>query len=332
MIWVPDLGFLRIRLNCGIYGGLTLGEKMTDITIRQLLEAGVHFGHQVSSWNPKMAQYIFGSKNKIHIIDLEKTLPMYKYAINFLSSIAAKKGNILFVGTKQQARSLIRDEAKRCRMPYIDYRWLGGMLTNYKTIRQSLKRLTELEALRDSQTFVRLPKKEALSIVRNITKLEKSLGGIREMGGLPDAILVIDVGHEKIAISEATKLRIPIIGIVDTNNDPSNIDYIIPGNDDSIKAIKLYLTNIVDSIINARTSTIAEEEFVEKDNNKEKNEKYSIHKKVIRKKKHEEEINAIHHENELLNENEKAKTIKAKTVNKIAITKVKKMSTIVDKK
>lgn len=190
----------------------------SNITIRQMLEAGVHFGHQVRFWNPKMAPYIFGIKSKIHIIDLEKTLPLYKHAVNFLSSVAAKKGKILFVGTKNQARVLIRDEAKRCHMPYVDFRWLGGMLTNYKTIRQSLKRLKELEDLRDSQTFSRLPKKEALSIMREITKLEKSLGGVREMGGLPDAVFVIDVGNEKIAVSEASKLKIPIVGIVDTNN------------------------------------------------------------------------------------------------------------------
>ncbi|EKE01616.1 MAG: hypothetical protein ACD_21C00090G0022 [uncultured bacterium] len=241
---------------------------MTDITMRQMLEAGVHFGHQVRFWNPKMAPYIFGTKSKIHIINLEKTLDMYQQAVNFLSSVAAKRGKILFVGTKQQARSLIRSEAERCRMPYVDFRWLGGMLTNYKTIRQSLKRLKELEALRDGPTFARITKKEALSIMREITKLERGLGGIREMGGLPDAVFVIDVGHENIAVSEATKLKIPIVGIVDTNNKPDGIDYVIPGNDDSIRAIKLYLQGIVDAIIDARGHIIEEEIIAEKEDKK----------------------------------------------------------------
>jgi small subunit ribosomal protein S2 len=313
-----------IWLGYGIYGGLTRGEKMIDITIRQMLEAGVHFGHQVSFWNPRMAPYIFGSKNKIHIIDLEKTLPMYKHAINFLSNVAAKKGNILFVGTKQQARALIRDEAKRCHMPYIDYRWLGGMLTNYKTIRQSLKRLTELEALRDSLTFGRLPKKEALSIMREITKLEKSLGGIREMGGLPDALFIIDVGHEKIAVSEASKLKIPIIGIVDTNNSPDNIDYVIPGNDDSIKAIKLYLEGIADAIINARSHIVEEEMVVDEDKNDKEKEKRSSKKSVLPKKR---VLKKKEHVISSAKEEVKTKTHKAKSNHKIPVTKIKKEST-----
>lgn len=242
-----------------------------DVTIRQMLEAGVHFGHQVRYWNPKMAPYIFGSKSKIHIIDLEKTLPLYKDAVNFLSSIAAKKGKILFVGTKQQARGLIRSEAERCRMPYVDYRWLGGMLTNYKTIRQSLKRLEELDELQKSPTFARIAKKEALSITREISKLEKSLGGIRAMGGLPDAIFVIDVGHEKIAVTEASKLKIPLVGVVDTNNCPDGIDYVIPGNDDSLRAIKLYLQVIVDAIIDARGVITEEEILAEKEDRDRKN-------------------------------------------------------------
>jgi small subunit ribosomal protein S2 len=241
---------------------------MTNITMRQMLEAGVHFGHQVRYWNPKMAPYIFGTRNKIHIINLEKTMQLYHQAVNFLSSVAGRKGKILFVGTKPQARELIRAEAQRCRMPYVDYRWLGGMLTNYKTIRQSLKRLKDLEELRDGQTFARLAKKEMLSVVREITKLEKSLGGIRDMGGLPDAVFVIDVGHEKIAVSEASKLKIPIVGIVDTNNSPDGIDYIIPGNDDSIRAIKLYLQDIVDAIVAARSQIVEEAVIAEKEEKK----------------------------------------------------------------
>lgn len=258
-----------------------------DITIRQMLEAGVHFGHQIRYWNPKMAPYIFGAKGKIHIINLEKTLPLYKDAVNFLSSVAAKKGKILFVGTKHQARSLIQSEAKRCCMPYVDYRWLGGMLTNYKTIRQSLKRFDELDALQKSPTFARLSKKEALSITRELTKLEKSFGGIREMGGLPDAIFIIDVGHEDIAVTEASKLRIPIVGVVDTNNSPDGIDYVIPGNDDSVRAIKLYLQTIVDAIIEARSGIIEEEIIAEKEDKDKKGTKKDLFpkKKVFNKKR-----------------------------------------------
>jgi small subunit ribosomal protein S2 len=279
-----DEGFERIHwLSRGISGGTTLGEKMTDITMRKMLEAGVHFGHRVRFWNPKMAPYIFAAKNKIHIINLEKTLDMYKQAVNFLSSVAAKRGKILFVGTKQQARSLIRAEAQRCHMPYVDYRWLGGMLTNYKTIRQSLKRLKELEALRDGPTFSGITKKEALSITREITKLERGLGGIREMGGLPDAIFIIDVGRENIAVSEASKLKIPIVGVVDTNNSLSGIDYVIPGNDDSISAIKLYLQGIVDAIVDARSHIVAEEIIAEKENKKTSKKALLPKKKVFKR-------------------------------------------------
>lgn len=313
-------------LGCGICGGITRGEKMNNITIRQMLESGVHFGHQVSFWNPKMAPYIFGIKSKIHIIDLEQTLPLYKQAINFLSSIAAKKGKILFVGTKQQARTLIRAEAERCRMPYVDYRWLGGMLTNYKTIRQSLKRLKELEDLRDSRTFARLTKKEALSIMREITKIERSLGGIRNMGGLPDAIFVIDVGHEKIAVSEASKLKIPIVGVVDTNNCPDGIDYIIPGNDDSIRAIKFYLQHIVDAVIDARGNITDEEIVAEKEaqERERKGGKKSLppKKKVFKKKplvKDKIDSSLSQTEGETV---KLPGEIKAK--HKVAITKVKK--------
>jgi small subunit ribosomal protein S2 len=319
---------------------------MTNTTIRQMLEAGVHFGHQVRYWNPKMASYIFGIKSKIHIIDLEKTLPLYEQAVNFLSSIAAKKGKILFVGTKHQARSLLRDEAKRCRMPYVDFRWLGGMLTNYKTIRQSLKRLKELEDLRDSQTFSRITKKEALSIMREINKLEKSLGGVREMGGLPDALFVIDVGHEKIAVSEAAKLKIPIVGIVDTNNSPDDIDYIIPGNDDSVRAIKLYLQAIVDAIIDARGSIIEEEVIAEKEDNEKKGGKrHPLPKKKVFKKKatvedksnvqfelnapevtsSKETTESVEHKPEAHKDEEhRTKVVKKPPVHKVSATKIKR--------
>ena len=295
---------------------------MSTVTMRQMLEAGVHFGHQVRYWNPKMAPYIFGTKSKIHIIDLEKTLPLYKHAVNFLSSVAAKKGKILFVGTKQQARSLVRAEAERCRMPYVDFRWLGGMLTNYKTIRQSLKRLKELEDLRDSATFVRLAKKEALSIMRDITKLERSLGGIRDMGGLPDALFVLDVGHEKIAVTEALKLKIPIVGIVDTNNIPDGIDYIVPGNDDSIRAIKLYLEGVADAIIDARSSIIDEEVVAEKEDKEKKfGGKALMPKKKVFKR-------GARVKGEEGSESDKPKVHRGKTNHNVTVTKVKKESAL----
>ena len=295
---------------------------MSTVTMRQMLEAGVHFGHQVRYWNPKMAPYIFGTKSKIHIIDLEKTLPLYKHAVNFLSSVAAKKGKILFVGTKQQARSLVRAEAERCRMPYVDFRWLGGMLTNYKTIRQSLKRLKELEDLRDSATFVRLAKKEALSIMRDITKLERSLGGIRDMGGLPDALFVLDVGHEKIAVTEALKLKIPIVGIVDTNNIPDGIDYIVPGNDDSIRAIKLYLEGVADAIIDARSSIIDEEVVAEKEDKEKKfGGKALMPKKKVFKR-------GARVKGEEGSESDKPKAHRGKTNHNVTVTKVKKESAL----
>ena len=237
---------------------------MTDITMRSMLEAGVHFGHQTRYWNPKMAPFIFGARNKIHIINLEKTLPLFKDALNFLSKVAANNGKILFVGTKKSAGHIIREEAIRCGMPYIDHRWLGGMLTNYKTIRQSIKRLKDLEMLRDSKQFAGMTKKEGLAIMRTIDKLERNLGGIKNVGGLPDVIFVIDVGHEKIAVSEANKLSIPVVGVVDTNRDPDGISYIIPGNDDAIRAIRFYTQHVVDTIIEARATLLETKAAVEK--------------------------------------------------------------------
>ncbi|MDH5602157.1 MAG: 30S ribosomal protein S2 [Gammaproteobacteria bacterium] len=226
---------------------------MSEVSMRDMLEAGVHFGHQTRFWNPKMSSYIFGDRNKIHIINLEKTLPLYKDAVNFLGSLAANRGTILFVGTKRSARKVLREEAERCGMPYVNHRWLGGMLTNYKTVKQSIRRLKELEAMMEKGIEGR-NKKEILNLTRELEKLERSLGGIKDMKGVPDALFVIDVGHEDIAIKEAVKLGIPVIGVVDTNNSPANIDYIIPGNDDAIRAISLYAKGMADAIITGRES------------------------------------------------------------------------------
>jgi small subunit ribosomal protein S2 len=236
--------------------------------MKQLLEAGAHFGHRTRFWNPKMAQYIFGSRNKIHIIDLEQTLPMLKDAANFIGRLASHKAKILFVGTKRAAQDIIKEQAQRCGMPYVNHRWLGGMLTNYKTVRQSLYRLKELKKMHQEGMFDAMIKKEALMLQRELEKLEKSLGGIEEMGGLPDALFVVDVGFEHIAVQEARKLRIPVIGVVDTNNDPHGIDYIIPANDDSMRAVQLYVTYIADAILDAKQGqTVAaqksDSEFVE---------------------------------------------------------------------
>jgi len=243
---------------------------MSKITVRDLFEAGIHFGHQTRYWNPKMAPYIFGTRDKIHIINLDKTLPLLQDALNFIGSTAAKKGKILFVGTKLAARDIIKEIAGRCHMPYINHRWLGGMLTNYKTVRHSIKRLQALEKQFAEQSFGNLNKKEILRLTREKNKLDLNLGGIKKMGGLPDALFVIDVGCENIAVKEANKLKIPVIGIVDTNNDPDDIDYMIPGNDDATKAIEFYLNAIADSILHAQTMVgidlsagKAEDEFVE---------------------------------------------------------------------
>lgn len=229
---------------------------MPQVTMRQMLEAGVHFGHQTRFWNPKMASYIFGERNKIHIINLEKTLPLYNDAANFLGKLAAKKGNILFVGTKRAARDAIKEHAERAGMPYVNHRWLGGMLTNFKTVKQSIKRLKELEAMAADGSFTRLSKKEALMLTREQEKLERSLGGIKDMGGLPDAVFVIGVDHEKIAIAEANKLGIPVVGVVDTNTNPDGVDYVIPGNDDAIRAIQLYVRGVADAVVESRAAAL----------------------------------------------------------------------------
>jgi small subunit ribosomal protein S2 len=217
--------------------------------MRELLKAGVHFGHRSRYWNPKMGKYIYGTRNKAHIINLDHTLPALNTSLKLISELAANKNKILFVGTKRAASNIVKEEALRAGMPYVNHRWLGGMLTNYKTIRQSIKRLKELEKQADDGTFDRLTKKEALMLAREQEKLERSLGGIKDIGGLPDALFVVDVNHENIAVTEARKLGIPVIGIVDTNSDPDGIDYIIPGNDDSISAIKLYVKSVADACI-----------------------------------------------------------------------------------
>lgn len=236
-----------------------------QVSMQAMLKAGVHFGHQTRYWNPKMASYIYGSRNKIHIIDLGKTLPLFQDALNYISSTAANKGKILFVGTKYAAQEIIQQEAERCKMPYVNRRWLGGMLTNYKTIRQSIKRLKELEAMFESGKFGRLTKKEILGLEREKDKLINSLGGIKNMGGIPDALFVIDVGHEKIAVREANRLGIPVIGVVDSNNDPDGISYVIPGNDDSTRAIRFFASSVADVVLEARASTLdgTEDDFVE---------------------------------------------------------------------
>ena len=234
------------------------------VSMRDMLQAGVHFGHQTRYWNPKMGKYIFGARNKIHIINLENTQPMFNEAMSFIEQKAAGKNKILFVGTKRSAGKIVREQAERCGMPYVNHRWLGGMLTNYKTIRTSIKRLRELEVQAQDGTFDKLTKKEGLMRSRDLEKLERSLGGIKDMGGLPDAIFVVDVDHESIAISEANKLGIPVIGVVDTNSNPAGVDYIIPGNDDAIRAVQLYLAGAADAVLRARQNgAVSAEEFVE---------------------------------------------------------------------
>jgi len=228
---------------------------MSKVSMRQMLEAGVHFGHQTRYWNPKMGAYIFGHRNKIHIVNLEKTLPLYNDAMNFIGKLASNGGKILFVGTKRAARDTVREEGERCGMPYVNHRWLGGMLTNFKTIKQSVKRLKDLEAMAaDGSMDSRFNKKEALGLKREMAKLNLSLGGIKNMNGLPDAMFVIDTGHEDIAVAEAKKLGIPVIGVVDTNNNPDQIDYVIPGNDDAIRAVQLYVQGASAAILEGRAA------------------------------------------------------------------------------
>ena len=251
---------------------------MSEVSMRQMLEAGVHFGHQTRYWNPKMAPYIFGHRNKIHIINLEKTLPLFKEAMNFLGTLTSNGGKILFVGTKRAARDTVREEAERCSMPYVNHRWLGGMLTNFKTIRQRIKRLKTLEEMIQDGTIERFSKKEGLGLRRELKKLDRSLGGIKNMGGVPDVLFVIDIGHEDIAVAEARKLNIPVVGIVDSNNDPSMIDYVIPGNDDSIRAIQLYVQGASAAVLEGRATAarlgdaVTTDDFVEVNESQDENE------------------------------------------------------------
>ncbi|HEV8503569.1 MAG TPA: 30S ribosomal protein S2 [Casimicrobiaceae bacterium] len=239
-----------------------------SVTMRQMLEAGVHFGHQTRYWNPRMAEYIFGHRNKIHIVNLEKTLEKYNDAMKYVRQLAARKGTILFVGTKRQAREIIAEEAQRAGMPYVDHRWLGGMLTNFKTVKASIKRLKDLETMAGDGTFERMPKREALSHKREQTKLTESLGGIKDLTALPDAMFVIDVGFHKIAVTEAKKLGIPVVAVVDTNHSPEGIAHVIPGNDDSSRAIRLYARGVADAVLEGRSQAVQEivqagDEFVE---------------------------------------------------------------------
>ena len=242
------------------------------VTMREMLEAGVHFGHQTRFWNPKMAQYIFGHRNKIHIINLEKTLPMFQDALKFVRQVASNRGTVLFVGTKRQSREVIAEEAARAGMPYVDSRWLGGTLTNFKTVKGSIKRLKDMTAAKEAGDWEKLSKKEALTNERDLDKLQKSLGGIQDLNGVPDAIFIVDVGYHKIAITEANKLGIPVIAVVDTNHSPEGVDYIVPGNDDSSKAVVLYVRGIADAILEGKANAVqqvlesvkeGEEEFIE---------------------------------------------------------------------
>ena len=239
-----------------------------SVTMRQMLEAGVHFGHQTRYWNPKMAEYIFGHRNKIHIVNLERTLEKYNEAMRYVRQLASNKGTVLFVGTKRQARDIIAEEARRCSMPYVDQRWLGGMLTNFKTVKGSIKRLKDLEQMAEDGTFDRMAKREALSHKRELGKLQQSLGGIKDMGALPDAMFVVDVGFHKIAVTEAKKLGVPVVAVVDTNHSPDGIAHVIPGNDDSSRAIRLYARGAADAVLEGRNVVIQEiveggDEFVE---------------------------------------------------------------------
>jgi len=240
---------------------------MAKVTMRQMLEAGVHFGHQTRYWDPKMAPYIFGERNKIHIVNLEKSLPLYQEALNYIGKLASNGGRIMFVGTKRAARDAVRDEALRCKMPYVNHRWLGGMLTNFRTIKSSIRRFKELQEQQQDGTFDKLGKREVLSLQREMEKLERAFGGIVNMESLPDALFVVDVGYEKIAVQEARKLGIPVVAVVDTNNSPREVDYVIPGNDDAIRSIQLYLHGVADAIVDARISTAQAapegDEFVE---------------------------------------------------------------------
>ena len=258
---------------------------MANVSMRDLLKAGAHFGHQTRYWNPKMAPFIFGARNKIHIIDLEFTVPAVGKAISIVRGMAQSKNKVLFVGTKRAASKIVKEQAERSGQPYVNHRWLGGMLTNWKTIRQSIKRLRDLEAKMGDGTLEKISKKEALDLSRQLEKLERSIGGIKDMGGLPDAIFVVDVNHEKIAIQEANKLGIPVIGIVDTNSDPDGVDIVIPGNDDAIRAIELYSAAIADACIEGAAENLGKSDYVEVADDAEAPAAEAAEKKAPAKKK-----------------------------------------------
>ncbi len=312
---------------------------MSKISLRDMLEAGVHFGHRTRFWYPKMRPYIFGERNQIHIINLEKTLPLFEEATNFLGKIASNGGNVMFVGTKRQASKVIREAATRCASPYVDHRWLGGMLTNFKTVRNSIKRLKELDEMFESGQADRLIKKERLRIERERTKLERSLSGIKNMNGLPDALFVIDVKYEYIAIAEAKKLGIPVVAVVDTNCKPEDIDYVIPGNDDAIRSIRLYAETIADAIIEGRHSVAtapassSSDDFVEMDEEKvealiekaeaEKPEAAAEEKKVEAEDAPAESVEAKE-EAPAVKKAVKKKAVKKKAVKKKAVKKAVK--------
>ena len=258
---------------------------MANVSMRDLLKAGAHFGHQTRYWNPKMAPFIFGARNKIHIIDLELTVPALDKAVSIVRGMAQSKNKVLFVGTKRAASKIVKEQAERSGQPYVNHRWLGGMLTNWKTIRQSIKRLRDLEAKMGDGTLEKISKKEALDLSRQLEKLERSIGGIKDMGGLPDAIFVVDVNHEKIAIQEANKLGIPVIGIVDTNSDPDGVDIVIPGNDDAIRAIELYSAAIADACIEGAAESLGKSDYVEVADDAEAPAAEAAEKKTPAKKK-----------------------------------------------
>ncbi len=316
---------------------------MSNVTMREMLEAGVHFGHQTRYWNPSMAPYLFGQRNKIHIINLEKTLPLYEEAINFVSKMAAKKGTILFVGTKRAAQSIIAEEATRCGMPYVNRRWLGGLLTNFKTVRGSINRLKEIETMQADGSLDRVNKKEQLMYQRELDKLEANLSGIKDMKSIPDALFIIDVGYENIAVSEAIKLGIPVIGIVDSNNSPKGVDYIIPGNDDAIRSITLYAKGVADTILDSRQSIAHlgdsedSDELIEIDDSgtpialkdgvevKTKVSKKATKKKAAKKIESAEEstIDEEQKDDDSVTKKTKKKVAKKKTVAKKKVTKKK---------
>lgn len=302
------------------------------VSMKELLEAGAHFGHRTRSWNPKMAPYIFGARNQIHIINLEKTLPMFQDVLNYVGRLASNKAKILFVGTKRAAQEGIRNHAQRCGMPYVDHRWLGGMLTNYKTVRQSIIRLKELKEMKDRGLFNGMIKKEALMLTRELEKLEKGLGGIQDMGGLPDALFVVDVGFEKIAVEEARRLKIPVIGIVDTNNSPDNIDYMIPANDDSMRAIEIYLRSMADVILEAKQNQI--DSIAEAKAAKSAAEKKAAHEQSAKAEKEtraDEKEEVVKAEKVKEVKKEELKAVKAEEKPKKAAPKAKKEETSAEK-